>query len=1028
MKIRKMMKRIAALVACSMLFGLLLSPLMGIQAYAGWDKDSSSDTLYRVVDGSEKKNSFSISYNVTSGHKLNNFTSGMGWNAEMDAKAGDKIVIEYTVHYPQSDNYTTISNPSVYVSGTSTAYGDGGVGSTETVLFKQDLPASDGSTGVLELDIPADSNFAHCAIISKFDYAYVVNGVVQQSGPQKLSFYVDINVEGGVDTGYTETETEQSAEAESGEDEGAEIREEIVETKPASKPKPDDKTDGNTGGNNGGSNVTKPKNKRTSAPVTVGVTVGGAIVGAGVGGLFGGGGPGGGGAGSGPGNPGGGAGSTPRGRDTNRDTGRDDRQQGEDEDERKKRYKMFISKDFGDAIRKGAAPVIVRARIMEISGSGVRKARPDLTERITVTGENLQTGRISMNGTWAEAQVYAEEENPYREGKVVFTFNGEGGLFHNRIVFRLVGKPYIVYPDSDISSTEMSLKMISSDPNPYSARFLFEDAVGEPQKLLVSGGSRFTTKVREAEYLRTYYADVALNYPTDSAPLYTAPEREYISIHAEFANGDVVDGGFYAELWPEGLSVSSRHIRNGCLEINTEANQNAGSLDYQIRPTEFEVRLAYREADGRPAFLTGKKLKARFSGLYDVERYGHTFTDNFKYKIDTQYDIWSFDPEHTLPMPEAPYDALMDVECEAGGQLYKEALTLKFFGEKPVPPDDWGKEWELLKKTIWNYGISPDCMWIRDWIRNAKDHTPNELSMLRYHIIKQAVAYYQKEAMEFNEMADSFERWETSLGIVKWIGDQSFSYLITVYGGGPFVEAFASPLKDMFAEFAGVYAGAMLTGEKVVYEESNLYAALLQGVENTLGEVLTGDSPPTPQKIGYVIAGFIFVSFTRHYYYGENEAGDIYKSMLAACGDLSGAFIKQYAGDWFKQYLKNDKGFGNKLGTYLRGKFDFDADFNHVDAVSKYVTETIGLVGGWIYDTVTTTPTPLNPAAGLMEGAKFEDNSWTVRLEFKGGYTVVIPLIDNIGVIVDLVYESIFKFFGDNAKPVPVNDYLVNQK
>ena len=40
MKIRKTIKRIAALTACSMLFGLLLSPLMGIQAYAdGWDKE-----------------------------------------------------------------------------------------------------------------------------------------------------------------------------------------------------------------------------------------------------------------------------------------------------------------------------------------------------------------------------------------------------------------------------------------------------------------------------------------------------------------------------------------------------------------------------------------------------------------------------------------------------------------------------------------------------------------------------------------------------------------------------------------------------------------------------------------------------------------------------------------------------------------------------------------------------------------------------------------------------------------------------
>ena len=150
--------------------------------------------------------------------------------------------------------------------------------------------------------------------------------------------------------------------------------------------------------------------------------------------------------------------------------------------------------------------------------------------------------------------------------------------------------------------------------------------------------------------------------------------------------------------------------------------------------------------------------------------------------------------------------------------------------------------------------------------------------------------------------------------------------------------------------------------------------------------------------------------------------------MLAACGDLSGAFIKQYAGDWFKKYLKNDTGFGNKLGTYLRGKFDFDADFNHVDAVTKYVTETAGALSGWVYDKTNGIPTPLNPMAGSMESMTFAENSWTVRMEFRGGYVVEIPLIDNIGVIVDLVYESIFKFFGDNAKPVPVNDYLVNQK
>lgn len=42
-------------------------------------------------------------------------------------------------------------------------------------------------------------------------------------------------------------------------------------------------------------------------------------------------------------------------------------------------------------------------------------------------------------------------------------------------------------------------------------------------------------------------------------------------------------------------------------------------------------------------------------------------------------------------------------------------------------------------------------------------------------------------------------------------------------------------------------------------------------------------------------------------------------------------------------------------------------------------------------------------------------------------FVVEIPLIDNIGVLVDMVYEYALKLFGDNAKPVPVNDYLKNK-
>ena len=58
--------------------------------------------------------------------------------------------------------------------------------------------------------------------------------------------------------------------------------------------------------------------------------------------------------------------------------GTDGGRSGEDE-RKKKRYKMYIQKDFGDAIRKGADPVTVCARIAEVSEDGTERDRNDLT-------------------------------------------------------------------------------------------------------------------------------------------------------------------------------------------------------------------------------------------------------------------------------------------------------------------------------------------------------------------------------------------------------------------------------------------------------------------------------------------------------------------------------------------------------------------------------------------------------------------------------------------------------------------------
>jgi hypothetical protein len=53
-----------------------------------------------------------------------------------------------------------------------------------------------------------------------------------------------------------------------------------------------------------------------------------------------------------------------------------------EDDKKKKSYKMYVQKDFGDAIKKGCDPVPVRARMTEIDGAGIEVDRNDLTAKI----------------------------------------------------------------------------------------------------------------------------------------------------------------------------------------------------------------------------------------------------------------------------------------------------------------------------------------------------------------------------------------------------------------------------------------------------------------------------------------------------------------------------------------------------------------------------------------------------------------------------------------------------------------------
>lgn len=95
--------------------------------------------------------------------------------------------------------------------------------------------------------------------------------------------------------------------------------------------------------------------------------------------------------------------------------------------DKKTAFKMMISKDFGDAICRGAEPVYVRARIVEVDEKGNIKSRPDLTGMITVRTDGLLLHGISSDGGYIRAAVSAGKDNTDSTANVIFGFKGKGG-------------------------------------------------------------------------------------------------------------------------------------------------------------------------------------------------------------------------------------------------------------------------------------------------------------------------------------------------------------------------------------------------------------------------------------------------------------------------------------------------------------------------------------------------------------------------------------------------------------------------
>ena len=255
-----------------------------------------------------------------------------------------------------------------------------------------------------------------------------------------------------------------------------------------------------------------------------------------------------------------------------------------EEEKKKKTYKMKVYKGFGDAIRKGDKAVSVWARIVEIEELPERTRemiRDDLTEKISASGEGMDVRLIGMQNNYMGAEISIPADSEAQTATLIFSFTGAGGVMHNRITFRVIGEPEIVFPQDNEDGTAWELPsgsvkvwMISGKGGSDKVKFHIRNILEEPKKITFRTTEALkVTYEEDPEFVCTYHACIE----NRTAPIekkngvFADLRYEHVTIDATFEDGSVISAEFSVELHPDGLSVSagSQYLQDGRLVINT---------------------------------------------------------------------------------------------------------------------------------------------------------------------------------------------------------------------------------------------------------------------------------------------------------------------------------------------------------------------------------------------------------------------------------------------------------------------------
>ena len=641
---------------------------------------------------------------------------------------------------------------------------------------------------------------------------------------------------------------------------------------------------------------------------------------------------------------------------------------GASDDEKKKSYKMYVQKDFGDAIRRGGdKPVKIRARMAEVDPYGAERDRDDLTGNIGVSVEGMTLHGTALVGRYLEATVSVPEDNYDDTARIIFTYFGEGGTFTNTVIFRLVDGPTLKFIEETENAGEVKLNYngcgidaIPGDGFTYTEKFMIVDAPVAPKlsDITAVNTGEFDVEFELTDHVAVYKMSVKNNTkPDPEHDIFAKVTYKDFEIHVVVeGEKEPVKGYVSMNMYPEGITISSTQEgkKNDVKYVRVQAYEKeyVGDLDKKWQVSEIKFTLAAPGKD--KAIIDPEEAKYKFEKLKGSGGLGmradkeQTLAEKYEYK--ESWGDWNgkftydFEPNSNLPEPEDGtfFMVILPTKCEYDGKTYEAEIPLRLRGKDPDPMGDWEKEYKALQQRILKYSIPEN---IDKWIAQLKEcateprASVEEMRLVGKWILREYMQYWttqqsrdQSEATMYNVIVNVLE-W------TKFAGDCAFSFLINAYAG-PVADAILSPAKDFATGAIGEVLAARNFGEEVNVDNFEFSKNLAAAGDNLVSSAI---DLTNWKKAAATLGGYFVYCAIKNYLLKlrEKNESDIWGSLCDAFKDMTAAALKSKAGDLIGKWLKESKKFQEKIGPFIT-KYFKETNF---DTLQKKLNDSLGLEG-----------------------------------------------------------------------------------